>query len=95
MEGIVPGLEASGAIKVLRTEKRSINGMPGIVVDALQPGEMTTRVIESMAISAGKAFITSCGTLPNDFAKVHTLCQTVIESPRARYSGLLPAGADR
>jgi hypothetical protein len=94
-DGVVQALETAQAIKVLHSEIRHINGMPGLVLDALQHGEMNSRVLESAVVVGGRMFVTSCGTLQADFARVKPLCQTVIESPRAKDSGILPSGADR
>jgi hypothetical protein len=84
LEGIVSGLQSTPEIQVLQNEKKSLNGMPAVLVGTLKADDMSSQVLQSSVVSEGKVFTTSCGTLPADFPKVESLCRTVVESIRAR-----------
>ena len=84
LQGIIPALEQSQGIKVVHSERKSINGMPGMLIDALAQQPMPIRNLESLVVSGSKGFIASCGTLQTDFPKVQSLCRTMVESTRAR-----------
>jgi len=84
LDQMVSGLQASPGVQVLGVEKKTINGMPGVVIAAVQGGQKPSRILQSSVISEGKAFVTSCGSLPDDFSHVESLCRTVVESTKGK-----------
>ena len=54
------------------------------MVEALKAQDKPFQGLQAYVISAGKAFLTTCGTAPADFPKVESLCRTVVESAKAR-----------
>ena len=78
LNGIISGLQ------VRQSEKKNLNGMPAVVMEAFKPGELATQVLQSYVISRGSIFRASCGTSASEFRQVESLCRTVVESIRAR-----------
>jgi len=77
----VKALQARAGARVLHSERKSINGEPGVVVEfQLDVQGQPFQQLEADVLSGGKAFATICGTVPADFPKVESLCRTVVES---------------
>lgn len=80
LDRMVSGLQGTPGVQVLRFEKKTINGLPGVVIGARQGGERPSQVLQACVVSGDKVYAASCGTLPEDFPQVEHLCRTVVES---------------
>lgn len=81
LDGTVATLRARPGSKVLRSEKKTINGAPGVVTEVqLDLQGQPFQALDATVISGSKALGTTCGSAPSDFARIKTICQTVVES---------------
>ena len=85
LDDAVKAMREKQGFHFLTTEKKSINGEPGVVAEVqIDPPTPPFKGLLSIVIVRGKAFLAICGSLPNDYAKVESLCRTVVESTRAQ-----------
>ena len=85
LNDVVAGVQASPGMQVLHSERREIHGLPGLVIEELySQGGTTTHGFQSCVVSAGRAFMTSCGAQPENFPKVESPCWKVVNSIRGR-----------
>jgi hypothetical protein len=85
LDGIAERRQEGATVQLLRSEKKIINGMHAEVMElmldvALAPRQATDAIVTS----GGKGFSTSCDSDLTEFAKVESLCRTVVESIKAR-----------
>jgi len=84
LDGSVKALQGKAGVRVLQSEKKSINGEPAVVIEFLDAHRQPFQALQAIVISGNKALASTCGTAPTDFPKVESLCRTVVESIRAR-----------
>jgi hypothetical protein len=94
LEATVNGLRAKG-FKVGWSERKSINGKPGIVFQLpLEAEGKAFLELQANVISGSEGFVATCGTMAEDFPNVESICRTVVESIRIPPAGTaLPGSA--
>jgi hypothetical protein len=84
LDRLAQWLSTNQEIRAVRSEKTNINGHPALVVELLRVQGKPMRALQAHVLSGDKAFVLTCGAPPDDFAKVESLCRTVVNSIRAR-----------
>ena len=85
LDDAVMALREKQGFHFLTTDKKRINGEPAVVAEVyVDPPNPPFKGLLSIVIARGKAYLAICGSLPDDFAKVESLCRTVVESTRTQ-----------
>jgi hypothetical protein len=93
LEATVNALRAKG-FKVGESERKSINGKPGIVFQLpLESEGKAFLELQANVISGSQGFVATCGTVAEDFPKVESICRTVVESLRVAPAEIAPPGS--
>jgi hypothetical protein len=85
LDETVETLRARAGTRILHAEKKSINGAPGVLAEVqLDLQGQPFQALDATVVSGSKALGTTCGAPPADFAKILSICQTVVGSIKAR-----------